>query len=62
MEINANPSFNMFLEQENAEGEMEKVVCVIDKHLKTLVLGEGIKIAKAKRPLEELGIYDQLLP
>ena len=49
MEINANPSLNMYLERELPTGEHEKVVSEIDKQLKTKVMTDGIKIAKSKK-------------
>jgi hypothetical protein len=62
MEINANPSLNMHLERELPNGEYEKKISEVDKHLKTIVLDDGIKIAKARKPLESLGAYEKLLP
>jgi tubulin polyglutamylase TTLL11 len=44
MEINANPSFNMFLERELPGGEVEKVTSELDKYLKARVATEAIKI------------------
>ena len=44
MEINANPSFNMFLERELPNGEVEKTTSELDKYLKARVASEAIKI------------------
>ena len=62
MEINANPSMNMFLEKFNDEGEFERTLWELDKYLKWLVIEDAIKIVKAKKPLEDFGIYQQILP
>ncbi len=62
LEINANPSMNMYLERELPTGEREKTVSELDKHLKTLVLTDGIRIAKARKELDDLGCYEKLLP
>ncbi len=35
MEINSNPSFNMFLEKELPDGEVEKTLSELDKYLKS---------------------------
>ena len=35
MEINANPSFNMFLERDLPGGEVEKTLSELDKYLKS---------------------------
>lgn len=48
MEINANPSLNMFLERQNEKGEHEKILSEIDKYLKTLVLNDAMKIIRSK--------------
>ncbi len=44
MEINANPSFNMFLERDLANGEVEKTLSELDKYLKSKVASESIRI------------------
>ena len=62
MEINANPSLNMFLERELANGDHERTVSELDKHLKMMVLDGAIKIGKARKPLDDLGEYEQIYP
>ena len=62
MEINANPSMNMFLEKYNEEGEYERTLSELDKYLKCLVIEDAIKIVKAKKPLDDLGTYQKILP
>ena len=62
MEINANPSMNMFLEKINAEGEYERTLSELDKYLKCLVIEDAIKIVKSKKPLDDWGIYTKILP
>jgi hypothetical protein len=47
MEINANPSFNMFLERESIENgvtTVEKTLSELDKYLKSKVASEAIHI------------------
>jgi hypothetical protein len=44
MEINANPSFNMFLERDLPGGEVEKTVSDLDKYVKSKVVSETIRI------------------
>jgi hypothetical protein len=46
MEMNSNPSFNIFLERELPGGEEEKILSEFDKYLKSLVLTDAIKIVK----------------
>ena len=62
MEINANPSMNMFLERQNANGEHEKVLSELDKYLKTLVLEDSIKIVRGKKDNEDYGCFEKILP
>ena len=62
MEINANPSMNMFLEKINTEGEYERTLSELDKYLKWLVIEDAIKIVKSKKPWDDLGIYQKILP
>lgn len=58
MEINANPSMNMFLERELPDGTHEKTVSEFDRHLKTMVLSDAIRIGKARKPLDDLGCFE----
>lgn len=44
MEINANPSFNMFLERDLPNGDVEKTLSELDKYVKSKVIGEAIRI------------------
>ena len=44
MEINANPSFNMFLERDLSNGEIDKTVSELDKYVKSKVISEAIRI------------------
>lgn len=62
MEINANPSFNMYLERENEKGEFERTLSELDKYLKTLVINDALKIVRSKKPVDDLGCYEQILP
>jgi len=62
MEINANPSMNMYLERQNEYGEHERTLSELDKYLKTLVIEDALKIVKSKKPLEDYGCYERILP
>lgn len=63
MEINANPSLNMFLEKEGADGEINYELSPLDKFLKTKVLTDALNIAKAKNPKpEDYGSFTKILP
>ena len=44
MEINANPSFNMFLERDLPNGEVEKTLSELDRYVKSKVNSEAIRL------------------
>ena len=44
MEINANPSFNMFLERDLPNGEVEKTLSELDRYVKSKVISEAIRL------------------
>ena len=48
MEINSNPSFNMFLERDLPNGEVEKTVSELDKYVKSKVVSEAIRIVTVR--------------
>ena len=66
MEINANPSLNMYLEKDDPklpEGqEPEKILCELDKYVKTKVVAEAIRIVTGEGTTEFEGSFEQLLP
>ncbi len=72
MEINANPSFNMFLEKDGA-GDQEKILSDLDKYVKTRVASEAIRIVtvtiytlikylQGVGNTDNEGIFEQVLP
>ena len=65
MEVNANPSLNMFLEKDmppDSVVEPEKVLCELDKFVKTQVVAESIRIVTGEGTSEFEGTFEQLLP
>ena len=65
MEINSNPSLNIFLEREipgTTDGSTEKVLQELDKHVKAKVVTETIRIVTGKGDGEYDGSFEQLLP
>lgn len=61
MEINANPSMNMFLEKQGVGGQQEKILSELDKHLKTKILEDAFQIIKCKMN-GDYGSFEQILP
>ena len=65
MEINSNPSLNIFLEREipgALDGQTEKVLQELDKHVKARVVTEAIRIVTGEGEGEYDGAFEQLLP
>lgn len=48
MEVNSNPSFNMFLEKDLPNGEVEKTLSELDKYVKSKVISEAIRIVTVR--------------
>ena len=65
MEINSNPSLNIFLEREvpgALNGQTERVLQELDKHVKAKVVTEAIRIVTGECNDEYEGSFEQLLP
>ena len=65
MEVNANPSLNMYLEKDLPPGsteEPEKVLSELDKFVKTKVVAEAIRIVTGEGSGEYEGTFEQILP
>lgn len=60
MEINANPSLNMFLEREipGTNGEVEKTLSELDKYVKSKVVTEAIRIVTGNGSNEFEGLFE----
>lgn len=65
MEVNSNPSLNIFLERDipgALDGQTEKVLQELDKHVKAKVVTEAIRIVAGECNDEYAGSFEQLLP
>jgi len=65
MEVNANPSLNMFLEKDvppDSHIEPEKILSELDKFVKTKVVAESIRIVTGSGTNEFEGCMEKLLP
>ena len=64
MEVNSNPSLNIFLEREvpNSDGQTEKILQELDKHVKAKVVTEAIRLVTGEGDGEYEGAYEQILP
>ena len=62
LEVNANPSLNMYLDKELPNGDLERTLCDLDKYLKSMVMQDAINIIKSKSTPESYGCYERILP
>jgi len=65
MEVNSNPSLNIFLERDipgSLDGQTERVLQELDKHVKAKVVTEAIRIVSGKGNNEYDGGFEKLLP
>ena len=61
MEVNANPSLNMFLEKDVPEGsniEPEKILSELDKYVKTKVVTESVRLVTGEGSNEYEGSFE----
>ena len=61
MEVNANPSLNMFLEKDvppDCNVEPEKILSELDKFVKTKVVADAIRIVTGQGTTEFEGTYE----
>jgi len=65
MEVNANPSLNMFLEKDvvpDSGIEPEKILSELDKYVKTKVVTESVRLVTGEGSNEYEGSFEKLLP
>lgn len=62
LEVNANPSLNMYLDKELPNGDLERTLCDLDKYLKSMVMQDAINIVKSKTSPDVLGCFEKILP
>ena len=56
MEVNANPSLNVYVDKELPNGDIEQTLCELDKYVKSMLISDTFKLATHT---EELGGPDQ---
>jgi tubulin polyglutamylase TTLL11 len=62
LEVNANPSLNMYLDKELPNGDLERTLCDLDKYLKSMVMQDAIQIVKSRSSPDAYGCYEKILP
>ncbi len=44
MEVNANPSLNVYVDKELPNGDIEQTLCELDKYVKSMLLADTFKL------------------
>jgi hypothetical protein len=70
MEVNANPSLNVYVDKELPNGDIEQTLCELDKYVKSMLLADTFKLISgdapaeinSKLPIKQLGSLKRILP
>ena len=62
MEVNANPSLNVYNDKELPNGDIEQTLSELDKYVKTTMLGDTLNILTNPVAAERVGWYRRILP
>ena len=62
LEVNANPSLNMYIDRELPNGDLERVLSDVDRFIKGSVVSDAIKIVKNKDMVDTEGTFERILP
>ena len=62
LEVNANPSMNMYIDRELPNGDLEWVLSDVDRFIKGTVVSDAIKIVKNKEMVDLEGSFERILP
>lgn len=50
MEVNANPSLNVYVDKELPNGDIEQTLCELDKYVKSMLIADTFKLADSAEP------------
>jgi len=50
MEVNANPSLNVYVDKELPNGDIEQTLCELDKYVKSMLIADTFKLADSVDP------------
>lgn len=66
MEVNSNPSLNVYVDKELPNGDVEQTLCELDKYVKTMLISDTFKLVtsspESETPLTQLGCLKRILP
>ena len=65
MEVNANPSLNVYVDKELPNGDIEQTLSELDKYVKSMLISDTFKLVTSSEEDEEileLGCLRRILP
>jgi len=62
LEVNANPSLNMYIDRELPNGDLEWVLSDVDRYIKGTVMSDALKIVWNKEMVDVEGSFEWILP
>jgi len=66
LEVNANPSLNVYSDKELPNGDIEQTLSELDKYVKTTLVNDTLKIVTAPHDqhqnIQEMGCLKKILP
>lgn len=62
LEVNANPSLNMYIDWELSNGDIERVLSDVDRYIKGTVVSDALKIVRNKDMVDLEGSFERVLP
>jgi hypothetical protein len=66
LEVNANPSLNVYTDKELPNGDIEQTLSELDKYVKTTLISDVIKLVtlspEQQRQTTEIGFMKRILP
>ena len=66
LEVNANPSLNVYTDKELPNGDIEQTLSELDKFVKTALISDTVKVVtmtnEALKGVQEVGCLKKILP
>ena len=72
MEVNSNPSLNVYVDKDLPNGDIEQTLCELDKYVKSMLLADTFKLMSADPPtstdpkkpqfIKSMGSLKRILP
>ena len=63
MELNANPSLNVYVDKELPNGDIEQTLSELDKYVKAMLISDTFKLVGNKQDvIDEIGCLRRILP